>query len=211
MIQYFYEPVDVWRIFHEKNSKDKECDLLLAENTAYGVEITMTMEGDLPVILVTVDDQEIFQEAVVSQDDCKQTVRRAYADYLDDQRIIQFFVDDVKAERQKVKDDVKKNDKEDDHEEEIADREDELRTALEEFLLVVTDGCAENDDEVIEDCLDHFLEYLARKWEYEGIRRPMILEDESGEEFFEEYPYEIMEYDDPYNPLYQQPKTGSKK
>ena len=31
----------------------------------------------------------------------------------------------------------------------------------------------------------------------------MILEDENGEEFFEEYPYDCMEFDDPDNPVYE--------
>lgn len=65
---------------------------------------------------------------------------------------------------------------------------------------------ADESFEIAEDVLDHMCEYLYRKY---GIsaRRPMILEDENGEEFFEEYPYECMEFDDPDNPVYEPAMT----
>ena len=55
--------------------------------------------------------------------------------------------------------------------------------------------------EIAQDVLDHICEYLYRKHDISS-RRPMILEDENGEEFFEEFPYECMEFDDPDNPVY---------
>ena len=199
-----YNPEDVWRAF--KNGKDDE--ILLAENTEYGISISITSDDDndvLPVIVVSADDLLVFEEAVVSQDDCTQTVKKAFDEFLNDQRVIQHFLGTEEKADANSKNGAGFVEEEsiDDLEQDMLDREDELREALTDFLLIVTDGCYVDDEDVVDDCLDHFLEYLARKWGYESIRRPMILEDEKGEEFFEEYPYEIMEYDDPDDPLYK--------
>jgi hypothetical protein len=43
---------------------------------------------------------------------------------------------------------------------------------------------------------------MARKWGL-MIRRPMFLEDEAGEEFFEEFPYDCIEFEDEDNPIYK--------
>ena len=88
----------------------------------------------------------------------------------------------------------------------IEEREMELDIAVSEFISAVLGGDAyldsEDYDDIIEDCKDHFLEYLARKHGLD-IFRPMVLEDEDGEDFYEEYPYECMEFDDEDNPIYQ--------
>ena len=85
-----------------------------------------------------------------------------------------------------------------DEELEIEAREFELSEATEIFVSSVVSDI-EVDPEVIEDCKEHFLEYMYRKFGL-SIHRPMVLEDEEGEEFFEEYPYECMEFEDA--PLY---------
>ena len=83
-------------------------------------------------------------------------------------------------------------------EDEIEERELELTEATEVFVNAVADDL-QIDSEVIEECKEHFLEYLYRKFGL-TIRRPMVLEDEEGEDFFEEYPYECMIFED--IPLY---------
>lgn len=195
MVTYF-EPHEVWPAF-QANKTAEDNSLLIAENTDYGIEISVVQDGDLPVIIVCSDDEDVFQEAVVSQNDCEQTVKKVYENYLDGHGVVQYFLDNDKPQEDSTSEEIL------DEETEILDREDELQMAMLDFLQVVMDGCVIDDDEVISDCVDHFLEYIARKWGYQDIRRPMILEDEDGEEFFEEYPYEVMEYDDPDNPIYQ--------
>ena len=90
----------------------------------------------------------------------------------------------------------------------IAERELELDDAVSMLLdTVIEEDVAmflgPEADEICEDIKDHILEYLYRK---HGIstRRPMVLEDtETGEDFFEEYPYEHMEFEDEDNPMYK--------
>ena len=57
-------------------------------------------------------------------------------------------------------------------------------------------------EDVIEDCKEHFLEYMYRKHHLD-IYRPMELEDDDGV-FFKEYPYEYIEFSDA--PLYSETK-----
>ena len=91
-------------------------------------------------------------------------------------------------------------------ESEIDEREAEIYEAVVSFLSTILetdiDSFVDDADLIYEDCAEHFLEYLSRKWGFE-IRRPMYLEDENGEEFYEEYPYECMEFEDEDNPIYK--------
>lgn len=81
---------------------------------------------------------------------------------------------------------------------EIERSEEIFDEAVEYFISSIVEDEVINP-EVIQDCKDHFLEYMYRKFGL-TIRRPMILEDEDGEDFFEEYPYECMVFEDA--PLY---------
>ena len=87
----------------------------------------------------------------------------------------------------------------------IDEREDEIDAAVDDFLAVIlqTNGYEYDSaiDEIHDDAKEHFIEYLARKFKFE-IYRPMYLEDENGEDFFEEYPYGCMEFEDEANPIY---------
>ena len=95
-----------------------------------------------------------------------------------------------------------------DQEDMISERELELDEAISLLLDTVLEEDAvmffgTETDEVCEDLKDHILEYLYRKHGI-SVRRPMVLEDtETGEEFFEEYPYDSMVFEDEDNPLYK--------
>ena len=95
---------------------------------------------------------------------------------------------------------------EEEREWEIEKSEDALDEAVEYFISSILDdehsvfGDVPISQEVIEDCKEHFLEYLYRKHGF-NIRRPMVLEDENGEDFFEEYPYPCLVFEDK-NPIY---------
>ena len=52
-----------------------------------------------------------------------------------------------------------------------------------------------------EDCLDHFIEYIARKHKVD-VYRPMYIQYEGEEAEYCEYPYDELEFDDEDNPIY---------
>ena len=56
-------------------------------------------------------------------------------------------------------------------------------------------------EEIADDVKEHTLEYIARRHGL-PIYRPMYLEDEDGKDFYSEYPYEEMIFED-YNPIYE--------
>ena len=69
------------------------------------------------------------------------------------------------------------------------------------MIDILGDSYFEDDiDDAIVDVKEHMLEYMARK---PGllIYRPMYLEDEDGKDFYSEYPYEEMIFED-CNPIY---------
>ena len=90
---------------------------------------------------------------------------------------------------------------------EIERSEGALDEAVEYFISSILDdehsvfGDVPIPEYVIKDCKEHFLEYLYRKHKF-NIRRPMVLEDESGEDFYEEYPYPCLVFEDESNPIY---------
>lgn len=89
----------------------------------------------------------------------------------------------------------------------IIEREDELDQAIMDFLATVLgegfyDLDGDSSGEIIEDCKEHFLEYIARKFSI-SIYRPMYLEDEDGTDFYTDTPYEEMVFDDEDNPIYK--------
>lgn len=195
-----YEPTEIWDIFQCDKEKLRNTMKEIAENPDFDVTIFLT-ETDrgtqmFPNIVVYMEGDQLYEEAAVNEGDCIQTVRKIYFEYLTEDRII----NNVIASSDKNADDT-----DHDIQDDIDKREDELDDAVFNFLTNILDcplECITDEaDEIYEDFKEHALEYLARKWDLK-IFRPMILEDENGEEFLEEYPYDVMEYDDPDNPLY---------
>ena len=88
---------------------------------------------------------------------------------------------------------------------EIEVTEDDIRETTRDFISYVTGLSAMMiSDKELEDCTNHFLEYLARKWEHTDIVRPMKLKDaDTGESYFTRHPYEDIVWSDPDNPLYK--------
>jgi len=200
-IQIHYQPDDIWGIFQSEKDKLRTTMKEIAENPEYDITIflTETDRGDqmLPNIVVYMDGSQLYEEAAINESDCSQTVGKIYYEYL----VVERVVNNVIASSSEEEDESDEDDVQDD----IDMREAELDDAVFNFLTNILDSplecITEESDEIYEDFKEHALEYLARKWDLK-IYRPMILEDESGEEFLEEYPYEVMEYDDPDNPLY---------
>lgn len=182
------KPEEIWKYFIEHREELKSSMEPVAQNDDYDVIIYLTNEDDMPCLTIESSNVESEEYHVEGEDSCEDTVRLVYDLYLTDQ-IMSLVAGEEMA---KI-----------DREDMIADREYELDDAVMSFICTAAgDEYGYTDievpDDVIEDCKEHFLEYLYRKHGLE-IRRPMELEDDEGE-FFEEYPYDCMEFDP--NPMY---------
>lgn len=167
----------------------------IAENEAIGVVIYLSDTNGRPTITVLADDMQVA-EATTGVDGLSELTQTMYDTYLDEQAFISAMTEGETDDEY--------------NEEELAEalineREDELDVAVDDFLATVlqTNGYEYDSiiDELHDDVKEHFLEYLARKFKIE-LYRPMYLEDENGEDFFEEYPYGCMEFEDETNPIY---------
>ncbi len=76
------EACDVWGHFMINKDNLEDALEIIAQNDEYGVEIILTKEDDLPLIIVTADSEELDEEAVVSPNDCVRTVKEMYDKYL---------------------------------------------------------------------------------------------------------------------------------
>lgn len=166
----------------------------VASNSDYGTEVYITAEEGVIQIVVEVDDEEVYRENITNQKDCYVAANEVYSIYVTSQALDYLgaevtFGNNYEKERM-----------------EIEEREEELDLLISEFITGVAENktccCRGGEDEMLQDIKDHFLEYMARKW---GIKiyRPMCLIDEDGDEFYEEYPYECMEFEDEDNPIYK--------
>ena len=193
-------PTEVWGLFNRKKQELSAIYERIACNSDIGIEIYLSAEergtGSFPCISVFQDDSEIYSEVCLDEIDCERTTKKIFDEYLSAERLINRLADESDEEGQQ---------------EEIENREEELCGVTMDYISALMDESidalgADESFEIAEDVLDHMCEYLYRK---HGIsaRRPMILEDENGEEFFEEYPYECMEFDDPDNPVYEPAMT----
>ena len=183
---------DVWKTAQSEWAQLRTHLKKIAENPEFGVVIYLTVDSELAQIVVYIDDNEFYSEQYVSELDCKTTARKIYDEYLGEKVLNKFLGEE--------EDDEELDDEEYtryEEESEIDEREAEIYEAVVSFLSTILetdiDSFVDDADLIYEDCAEHFLEYLSRKWGFE-IRRPMYLEDENGEEFYEEYPYECMEF-----------------
>ena len=191
------EASDVWEYAQRHRSELNEEAHVIAENEDFGIEICISIDSYYPVITVTADDIDIYEESIFSQFKCSSIVSDVY-----ETNLTTSYVASV-AE----KSDGKANDTEEhiDEGELIIERELELDEAIENFLSVVDPDIVVNMkagefEKIKEDIKDHFLEYLARKHNLQ-IYRPMYLEYDDGDEF-ELYPYDNMVFEDETNPIY---------
>lgn len=210
------EPENIWDYFEENLDSLETIMHTVAENKEYGTEICLTNDGGLPCFVVTADDVEVETATCWEKTNCIFEAKRLYDWYLTD-KAVQAIADalDTKEARKfsDVYDDEGFYDEynystEDESllmlEEEIDDRESDLRWAIGNFLETVLSDSNVNGDEFIEmeeDCLEHFLEYIHLKHGLD-IYRPMWIKYEDGSEEFEEFPYEHLDFDDEDNPIY---------
>ena len=82
--------------------------------------------------------------------------------------------------------------------EKIAEREEELNDLITDFVYNITNGDEGLDPEGTERFKDMVCELLYREFGI-SVRRPMVLQDEDGNESVSEYPYDEIDFDDPEN------------
>lgn len=183
----YIDPQDVWDYYKENFEYEDPEIVLIAENEDYGIEISLSDDDGTALITVEQDGMVIEEECFMTKADCCKTVEDFYDLYLTESI---FSLDSF-------------SDKNDRHDYEIEDREDDLNDAFSALLSEILDVSVISDEikEILEDVKDHTIEYIARKHK-KRIRRPMYLEDETGEPFFEEYPYGKIIFDDD-NPIYK--------
>ena len=206
----FVEAWDVWGVFFQNLDTLRSHLKRIAENPEYGVVIYVTEEDNLPSIQVYIDENVFYTEECLDKNDCTSTVKKIYEEYLSSKVIDKI----IEKNREEEEPQEEMTDDDDDYEEythdeleeEIDEREDEIDLAISDLLSTVCDAdirtFCDNAEEIMEDCKEHFLEYLYLKWGFE-IRRPMFLEDENGVEFYEEFPYDCIEFEDADDPIYK--------
>ena len=186
------EAKDVWNYFTEHRKELIEDMITIAENTDFDVTIYLTNEDDLPYLMVESDNINSVQINIEDEESCGSIVQEAYKQYLTENIL------SIIAAEQEAEEDVELI---------IEEREGDI----DGFILRLLEDLFGDDepiiyseevDDIVEDCKEHFLEYLYRKHNL-SVYRPMELEDDEGV-FFEEYPYEYMNFEP--NPLYENDK-----
>lgn len=176
MKQIYIEPDEVYDYFLEMYGQESE--VIIAENSTSGVEISLVFNQDGPAIAVYADDDEVHYKEIIDYNEAEKVVERIYFDWLEED------VPELLAACHEI---------EENFEQKVNDREEELDILVMDFITEVTQEYSDiiNDECVIGDLKEHFLMYMYRK---HGISpyRPMKLKDNKGNEVMEDYPYELL-------------------
>lgn len=190
------QPSEVWDYYQSNISEFKTKMHEIASCEEYGITVYLAKdESESLWVYVEADNNIVYTELIVSEEDGIRTVQKVYDEYLTC-RAIELMSDTLVIE------DYTKFDEED----AISERESDLDTFTLEYVIGVISEAdyveGRCTDAILDDIKEHILEYLSRKHKLE-IYRPMYLEDENGEDFYTDYPYECMEFDDKDNPIYK--------
>lgn len=181
-------------------TKDYVHDVLLiaqgVTNSGSDIKVYSNWADDSAELSVFVDSDVVYYESLCEKEEYEEAVNKVLLAYLD----IDYDEED----------DEEDNLSESAENYAILEREGELKLAAEDFLEVAlyssTAGFTNlkvlTDDEV-DEMLDHFLEYLARRFDIKDIYRPMYLRDDKDELFYTEEPYKCMVYEDEDNKVYK--------
>lgn len=183
---------EVWSFFQKNEDRLSEEMVAIAENTDTEYAVYLTEDCGYPVFFVCKGNlPPEYEEGAINPKDCAQTAKWCYTQYL--------FPVQVNSEKSYPvpiddKDDsLTKQDMEDMYEREI-----ELRLALCDFLQVVLTDFGDGVDiesyygpGIIDEILDYFLEYLGFEQRFPVYRPMFITDDETGEEVYTEYPYDM--------------------
>lgn len=188
MTNVMIAPSEVWTYFQEHKDELKT-EMCKIANSPYGSwEVWISNEDDnLRIIVADTDDDIIDEGWATTERECLDIVGdiySCYVSYADDETT---FVGEDDYINQEI----------------IDKRENEIDVLFRNMLFDLLDNSVDEDaiEEIADDVKEHTLEYIARKHGM-PIYRPMYLEDEDGKDFYAEYPYEEMIFED-YNPIYE--------
>lgn len=184
-----YKPDEVWEYFID-NCEDMVIqgeEHMIAESDEYKIYLCSSDDCTTGIIHVyDTPDEDMVAEDIFGEAECEAVVTKSYKEF-------GIYKDGVKSLFEE-------------HKDEIIDSEDNLTDAtlyfLHEIVSYSTIGCKlstikENlgiTDEEIEKMKNHFVEYIYVNLGID-LYRPMIIQFEDKEEFFE-YPYSHLELDE---------------
>lgn len=196
MVQIYIPADDVWSFFQSNIDRLKKEMVIIAENEDTEYAVYLTEDKGYPSFAVCKGNEKPeYEEGAISETDCTETAKRCYVRYL-----FPVVVNNLKGFPKGTFDEPEEEEDltEQDRQDRVYEREDELQLALCDFLAVALnlDGDpvevveAECGNALINEILDYFLEYLGFEQCLE-IYRPMFLtDDETNSEVYTEYPYD---------------------
>lgn len=182
----FVKPDDIWKYFQDNREKLKTTMIAVAQSDLYDVTIYLSDDSGLPTLIIESSNVESEEFSITDEESCMTTASMVYDLYLTEQIVTVMMQESENSEM----------------EEREADIDGFILRLLEDLLSDDPILYSDLIESVVQDCKEHFLEYLYRKHGL-SVYRPMELEDDEGV-FVEDYPYECMEFDP--NPLYDDKK-----
>lgn len=185
---------EVWSFFQKNRYRLSEEMVVIAENPDTEYAVYLTEDDGYPLFSVCKGNSDSeYEEGAINQRDCTDTAQRCYANYLfpivvssGSKHIKSELEDDSESGKELAPQEI---------DDIIFERDDELIVAMGDFILTaIQDGCDGSDIVdtyglgVVEDILDHTLQYIAAQHGF-PVYRPTLMVDESGKEVYVEYPY----------------------
>lgn len=173
-------PDAIWGIINEMVECGEE-SRLIAESNDESIAIYIEAPGAKDThayINVTENGDNVFFEIIVNEEDCIESIERAYSLFLDDEE----DPDPCELEA-------------DERDAEIEDREQSLIDAAEDFIAVLLDGCTHKEAIVMKTFAELLVDAACKSLHRKGVDvyRPMYLEDEeTGDIDYYEFPYAEM-------------------
>lgn len=183
------QAADVWSYWSKCRERLRTEPYDIAENEEYGIVVELTTSpGSNPEIVVFADDDEIYREIVYGSANCNACVLEIYRDYITgnpQEELNAYYKTHDKTDNDAAKD----------REYQIENREEEIKSSVFGLLSTVfADTDIPKLEAITDEATDGVLEFLYKKYRL-PVYRPMVLEDDDGE-FFEEYPYEHMVFEE---------------
>ena len=163
---------DVWEYVTENDVVQAGDRHEIASNEEFGIHAYACIDRDMVRVSVERDSEEVLSELTYDSEDCEDLVADIYDDYI-------YFKAGILGEG--FDDYVNDEDR-------IYEREIELTEATQDFIDV---ACGQRFfDYEVEEIKDYFLDHLSSEYDTR-IYRPAVFQRENGEEYIEDYPYEL--------------------
>lgn len=186
---------DVWSFFQSNIDRLKDEMVAIAENEETNYVVYLTEDKGYPSFSVCKGENAAeYEEGAINESDCEDTAKRCYVRFLfpvvvnNEKGFPKSFFAELEDDEDTTEQDRQDN---------IYVREDELRLAMCDFLQVALNlECDPADimtvcgSELVADTLDYILEYIGLELGLEVYRPMFITDEESGCEIYTEYPYD---------------------